>query len=240
MAASVSTRVVSWKLAAEMKLSVDRLALVMPSSSGRADRGPPAGGEDALVLLLETPPVDLLVDEELGVADLLDLHRAHHLTDDDLDVLVVDLHALRPVDLLDLVGHVALQLLLAQHLKHVVRVDRAVDQRIAGVHALAVLDVDVHRRAARGTRDSPACPPSTVTRRMPLWISPSRTRAVDLGDDRRLLRAAGLEQLHHPRQTAGDVLGLGRLGARDLDQHVAGGDLICPSFTIRCEPDGRM
>ena len=31
MAASVSTRVVSWKEAALMKLSVDRLALVMPS-----------------------------------------------------------------------------------------------------------------------------------------------------------------------------------------------------------------
>jgi hypothetical protein len=32
IAASVSTRVVSWKLAAEMKLSVDSDALVMQSS----------------------------------------------------------------------------------------------------------------------------------------------------------------------------------------------------------------
>jgi len=43
MAASVSTRVVSWKLAAEMKLSVDSDALVMPRSSGRPMAGvPPA------------------------------------------------------------------------------------------------------------------------------------------------------------------------------------------------------
>jgi hypothetical protein len=35
MAASVSTRVVSWKLAAEMNESVEREALVMPRSSGR-------------------------------------------------------------------------------------------------------------------------------------------------------------------------------------------------------------
>ena len=48
--------------------------------------------------------------------------------------------------------------------------------------------------------------------------------AVDLGDDRRLLRTPRLEQLDHARQTARDVLGLGGL-ARDLGQHVAGRDL---------------
>ena len=44
MAASVSTRVVSWKDAAEMKLSVESDALVMPSSTGCAVAGrfPPA------------------------------------------------------------------------------------------------------------------------------------------------------------------------------------------------------
>ena len=36
---------------------------------------------------------------------------------------------------------------------------------------------------------------------------------------------AGLEELDDARQTAGDVLGLGR-GARDLGQHVAGVDLL--------------
>jgi hypothetical protein len=35
MAASVRTRVVSWKLAAEMNESVESEALVMPSRSGR-------------------------------------------------------------------------------------------------------------------------------------------------------------------------------------------------------------
>src|SRR5262245_7633768 len=41
MAASVRTLVVSWKDAAEMKLSVDRLAFVMPRSSGSATAGCP-------------------------------------------------------------------------------------------------------------------------------------------------------------------------------------------------------
>src|SRR5690606_29949758 len=47
--------------------------------------------------------------------------------------------------------------------------------------------------------------------------------AVDLADDREVLRPAGLEQLRHARQTAGDVAGLRRF-ARDARDHVAGPD----------------
>ena len=111
--ASVSTRVVSWNDAAEMNESVESDALVMPSSSGRPVAGLAVCGQDALVLLLEAELVHLLVDDEVGVADLFDLHPAHHLPDDHLDVLVVDVHALQPVDLLDLADQVGLQLALA-------------------------------------------------------------------------------------------------------------------------------
>ena len=45
--------------------------------------------------------------------------------------------------------------------------------------------------------------------------------AGDLRDDRRLLRPARLEQLGHPRQTAGDVARLGAFG-RDAGDDVAG------------------
>jgi len=44
---------------------------------------------------------------------------------------------------------------------------------------------------------------------------------ADLGDDRRVLRLARLEQLRHPRQAAGDVARLGALG-RDTGDHVTG------------------
>src|SRR3954470_10158053 len=88
MAGSVSTRVVSWKLAAEMKLSGDTDALVMPRTSARRTAGGPAEGggapgrDAALVLPAELPTVHLLVDQDFGVADLLDLHRPHHLAHD--------------------------------------------------------------------------------------------------------------------------------------------------------------
>src|SRR5690606_2917068 len=44
-----------------------------------------------------------------------------------------------------------------------------------------------------------------------LVIPPELDRAGLLGDDRRILRPTRLEQLRHPRQTAGDVARLGAL-----------------------------
>jgi hypothetical protein len=142
MAASVRTRVVSWKMAAEMNESVESDALVMPRSRGR-----PVAALLALrhlvVLGAEAELVHHLVDQELGVPHVLDLHPAHHLPDDHLDVLVVDVDALEAVDLLDLVHQVALQLLLAPDLQDVVGVDGAVHERLAGLHPLRFLHVDV-------------------------------------------------------------------------------------------------
>jgi hypothetical protein len=112
--ASVSTRVVSWNDAAEMNESVDSDAFVIPSSSGRPVAGRSAVGDHALVLFHEAEAIDLLLDEELRIAHVLDLHPAHHLPDDHLDVLVVDVHALQPVDLLDLVDEIRVQRLLAE------------------------------------------------------------------------------------------------------------------------------
>ena len=88
MLASVRTRVVSWKQAAEMKQSVESEALVMPSSSGRPMAGRPPLAMALLVLLTEAELVDLLFEQERGVADFLDLYPTEHLPDDGLDVLV--------------------------------------------------------------------------------------------------------------------------------------------------------
>ena len=71
MDASVRTRVVSWKLAAEMKLSVDSDALVMPSSSGRPVAMRPPSLVDAIVFRVEAEAVDLLFQQEVGIADLV-------------------------------------------------------------------------------------------------------------------------------------------------------------------------
>ena len=60
--------------------------------------------------------------------------------------------------------------------------------------------------------------------------------AVDFRDDRSLARLPRLEELHHTRQTARDVLRLRRL-ARNLREDVARRHHLA-SCTIKCARDG--
>ena len=80
MAASVSTRVVSWKLAAEMNESVESDAFVMPSSIALPCAGRPPASSTLLVFGTELELVHDLFGQEFRVADIFDLHPAHHLT----------------------------------------------------------------------------------------------------------------------------------------------------------------
>ena len=74
---------------------------------------------------------------------VLDLHLAQHAGDDDLDVLVVDFHALAAIDALDFVQQVLLHGFFAGDPQDVVRHQRTVDQGLAGL--------DDSRRSGRGT-----------------------------------------------------------------------------------------
>ena len=151
-------------------------------------------------------------------------HATQHLANDHLDVLVVDAHALESVDLLDLVDQVLRQRPLAEHLEDVVRVRRTVHQRLAGADAVAFADRQVlalrdqvlARLADLGDHEHLA---------LALGVLAEVHDAVDLADDRVVLRLARLEQLGDARQTAGDVLGLRGL-ARDLRDDVAGLDVV--------------
>jgi hypothetical protein len=140
MAASVSTRVVSWKEAAEMNESVDSDALVMPSSMLSYVAGflPSLAGL-AVVLVQQFGTLDLLAGMKAVSPGSADLDAAQHLAHDHLDVLVVDLHALQTVDVLDLVDDVARQRLDALQAQDVVRIGRAVDDHLALVDHLAVV-----------------------------------------------------------------------------------------------------
>ncbi len=66
----------------------------------------------------------------VGVADVIDADLAEHLADDELDVLVVDFHALRAVHVLDLTQQVLLDRLFAGDPQDVVRDERAADEGI--------------------------------------------------------------------------------------------------------------
>ena len=224
MLASVSTRVVSWKLAAEMKLSVESDALVMPRSSERPMAGRAAVHQHALVLRVEAEAVGLLLEQEGGVANLFDLDPAKHLANDGFDVLVGDGDALEAVDLLDFVDEVHLQSALAEDFQNVVRVARTVDECIAGAEALAFLHVDVDT-AGNAVLLFLTVVGGDVDLALTLGDFAEANDAVDLADDCRVAGLAGLEELDDAGQTAGDVLGAGGF-ARDLGKDVAGEDLV--------------
>src|SRR5688572_2110665 len=181
-----------------------------------------AVADDPLVLFHEAELVHLLVDEELGVADVLNAHPPHHLARNHLDVLVVDVHALQAVDLLDFIDQVLLQLLLAQHVENVVRVRRTVHQRIAGADAVALLDVDVDAtRDAVFARLAVRVVGHDQDLALTLDDAAVLDVAVDLADDCGILGLPRLEQFDHARQTARDVLRFCRFSG-DLRQHVTG------------------
>jgi hypothetical protein len=71
-----------------------------------------------------------------------DLDLLQHLADDHLDVLVVDGHALEAIDLLDLVDEVGGQLLDALDRQDVVRRRVAVEDVVALLDRVAVLEME--------------------------------------------------------------------------------------------------
>src|SRR4030095_11825918 len=102
----------------------------------------------------------------------------------------------------------------------VVRVARTVHQLLARAHPLALVHVDVHAARQRVLTRFAAVVRDDDQLARPLRHAAVLDDAVDLRDDRRVARLAGLEELYHARQTARDVLRLRGL-ARDLREHVA-------------------
>ena len=224
MEASVSTRVVSWNDAAEMNESVESDALVMPSSSGRPVAGlPPLAIAFSFSSRKRNLSICCSSRNDVSPTSSTFTQRIIWRTITSM-CLSLMFTPCKPVDFLDFVHQVSLQLLFAQHGKNVVRVERAIHQRLAGANALAFLHVDVN--AARHLVFLlGAVVGHDVDLALALGDVAELHHAIDLADDRGFVRLARFEQLLHARQTAGDVLGLGGL-ARDLRQHVAGRDRV--------------
>ena len=234
MAASVSTRVVSWKEAAEMKESVDSEALVIPSST-LLKGGELALGEQPLSLVSSTASARPARLALMRSSPGLDDHAAQHLANDHLDVLVVDLHALQTVDVLHFVDDVARQFFDALQAQDVLRIGRP------------------------STTTSPLLTTSpSCTRMFFPWGSALPNLAVRIGDDAgdvcpgvlcRTTRYRWLGQharslgervrtVRHTRQTAGDVAGLLAFASGDTAS-TSPGATSWPSRTWISAPTGK-
>ena len=222
-----------------MKLSVSSEALVMPSRTGVG-----FGGLAALLRrrrvfsVLEVEPVDLVAPEERGVARIGDLHLAQHLADDDLDVLVVNLHALEAINFLHFVDQVLLERLRPEDLEDFVRDDGTFGELLALLHDVALEDDDV---LAQRDRDAPLRCAGLVVFDDELALAANGAAdlddAIDLRDLGGVFRTAGFEELGHARQTAGDVLGLRDLARRLGEQARRRGSSRLRS-TAMCAPAG--
>src|SRR6185312_1174321 len=178
-------------------------------------------GLDTSVDLVEFDLVELLALQQFGLTGIVNLDFLQHLANDHLDVLVVDVDALQPIDLLDFIDQIGCQLLDALDGENVVRRGIALDDVVALLDDVAVLKVDV-----LALRDQVLLRLVVLAGRLDgdaalvLVVLAEAHRAADFGDDRRILRLARLEQFRHPRQTAGDVARLGAFG-RDARDDVA-------------------
>ncbi len=90
--------------------------------------------------VVELGAIHLFADQERRFACILDFHFLQHLTDDDFDVLVVDLNALQTIDVLDLVDEIFGQRLDAKHAQNVVWHRVAIHQQVADFDEIAFLN----------------------------------------------------------------------------------------------------
>ncbi len=147
---------------------------------------------DAVVLIHEVALVNNLLLKECGVARIDDVHFAHHLAHDYLEMLVVDLHALHAVNVLNLVHDVLLHGSRAHDVEDVGGRNGTVGERSAGTHIVVLLHENLLRQGHEiflllaefgDNRDF------TVT----AFHAAEVNFAVDFADDGGVARVAGLE-----------------------------------------------
>src|SRR5579864_1409899 len=187
---------------------------------------------DARVLAVEHELVDELARQQIRAARVVHADLLQHLPHDELDVLVVDLDALRLVDLLHLVDEVQLDRRVPLQTEQVGRADRALGERVTRLDPVAVRDEQP--RAARNRVRLVVVLVAAVGDDRDLDLALrllDRDETVDLRALRGALRVAGLEELDDTRQAvrdvrAGDTAGMERphrqLRARLADR--LGGD----------------
>src|SRR5262245_31983912 len=157
-----------------------------------------------LVDRVEDQAVLQLTGQQLGRALRLHPDLLQHLAHDQLDVLVVDVDALRAVDPLDLGDDVELGLRPAVDREDLGRIERALVELVASLDSLALLHQHV-----RAGREGVGVLLALVVRDVELdglvGLFEVGDLAADLRDLGQALRLARLEQLDDTRQALRDV-----------------------------------
>ena len=189
--------------------------------------------ENLVVGLVEVDLVDQLAFEVAGVARVGDFHLAHHLADDDFEVLVVDLHTLQTVDLLHLVDDVLLHLHRALDGEDVSRCDGTVGERRASLDIVAVLSKNLLGGGDEiGALFAGLAGDGDLTV-VAFEFLVDGDNTVDFSHDGGVGRVAGFEELGDAGQTAGNIASLTE-AARNLDHDVTSLELLTLVDTNVC------
>ena len=177
-------------------------------------RGLAALLDNAFVFRFEIESIDLISPQQFRIAWIGDFHFPQHLAHDDLDVLVVNFDPLQAIDFLHFVDQVLLQILRSADLEDFVGHDWTFRQLRALFHEVAFKNNDV-----LGQRNKVlffAASFRIFQDKLPFAANGAAhfDNAVDLRDLGRIFRTTRFEQFGHPRQTAGDILGLRHFSRR--------------------------
>ena len=135
----------------------------------------------------------------MGIAGFGDLHFTEHLTNDDLNVLVVDLNTLQAIDLLHFVDQVLLQLLGSADLKNFMRHHRTFRQLLPLLDRVSLVDNQMLREGDEMFLFRTGLSVLNNQLLLAAEIALQINHSVDLGDFRCVLRTAGFKELGHPR-----------------------------------------
>ena len=159
---------------------------------------------DAVVLLHEVTLVNHLIIQEARVTCVDNLDLAHHLANDDLEVLVVDLHTLHTINVLCLVDDIILYSRRTLDSQNILRRDRTIRQRYTGAYVVALLYQDLLRQRdqvrLRFTEFAGDCQFALAS-----FDLAEADLTVDLSHDSRVRRVTRLKELRYTRQTTGDI-----------------------------------
>ncbi|RMO83569.1 hypothetical protein ALQ34_05340 [Pseudomonas syringae pv. maculicola] len=183
-----------------------------------------------LVFYQNVSQFHLVALDETGIARLGNLNFTQHLTQNGLDVLVVDLHALQTVYVLNLVDDVLGQRADTQQTQDIVWIARAVRDNFAAVHLFAFEDVQV-----TPLRNQLLVRIATVVRgndqtTLAFGLFTECDGTADFCKDRSLFRTTCFEKVGNTRQTTGDVTGLRSL-LRNTSDNITDRDLRTVSYT---------
>ena len=144
------------------------------------------------------------------------MHLAHHLTDDNLEVLVIDFHTLQAIHILHLVDDILLNSGRALDGQNVAGSDETVGERCTGTYSVILLNKK-HSRQRNEIFTLFARLRGDGYLAVTTFQFTQRHHTVDFAYHSGVRRIACLEEFGHTRQTTGDITTLGHT-TRNLDE----------------------